>query len=674
MRGEKDPERIEALRERLYSRSVPPRKRKEEPLTDEPVPVNKEWKTPPNSDIRQRHPEPEKAETVPDIVPREETPAPTATVAHSTPSTSDQALSSMTSRKKRQSYRVKVLLAAVFFFVVAVGLSSLFILFGGNAISGENITLSLNGPFTIGGGEIIPLQVGITNQNSVAIEGATLIIDYPKGTMSATETGKELFVERMSLESIGSGETVNIPVRAQVFGEENEELTVKASIEYRVRGSNATFYKEAEPLRFKVSSSPIVVTIDSVKEISSGQEFEMKLNVRSNSPTTLSDILVKAEYPNGFDFTSSSPQPSSGRNAWLIEELEPEESSTITIRGLVVGKDSDQRVINFSIGVPNERDRSTLASIFAISSAEFTIEQPFIDVALDVDGDTGSAVAIEPGKRSQVSINVENTLSDAVYDVQVTAKLSGNALSGAEILASNGYYNSNAQTITWDVSNIRNLEQLDPGGEQRFSFSITPSSNVPATPQVVVDVTVNARRVSESNASEALIGAVTSAIRVESSPSLVSATTFNTGSFSDVGPIPPEVGRTTSYTIALRLTNGTNDITGGVMTAELPSYVTWLDNTAGRGTFSFNESTRTLTWETGSMQGGESMSGSFQVSILPSTSQIGTTPTLVGEQRFKADDRFTGSLIRTTSAGITTKMSEEFGFDKGNGLVKASGN
>ena len=187
------------------------------------------------------------------------------------------------------------------------------------------------------------MQIGITNGNAVPIESATLIVEYPSGTQSATEKGKELFSERLSLETIKQGETVNIPIKAIVFGEENEEKTINVSVEYRVQGSNATFFKEAEPLHFKISSSPVVVRADVLKKISSGQETDIKLTVVSNSRNALSQVLVKAEYPTGFDFTKSSPAPSHSQNVWLIENLEPEKEAEIIITGVVVGKETRGR-------------------------------------------------------------------------------------------------------------------------------------------------------------------------------------------------------------------------------------------------------------------------------------------------------------------------------------------
>lgn len=337
---------------------------------------------------------------------------------------------SMATKKPKRKYRLYIILFGLVFFVVAVLTSSLLFIFGNTPISGENIAVSLNnGPFTIGGGETLTLQAGVTNQNAVPIESATLIVTYPHGTQSASEEGKELFIERLSLDTIAPGETLNIPLRAVVFGEENDERTVYAELEYRVAGSNSTFSKEAEPYSFKISSSPVVMKVDALYKVSSGQETDVVLTIASNAPNTLTDIIVKADYPAGFDFTSSEPEPISGQNTWLIKELKPESEETITITGIVVGDDTDEYTMLFSVGVPSENDRSSLASVFSTASTDFVIEQPFLDVKLLVDNDDSETVAVDSGESINVDIILKNTLPYTIYDGRVELHLSGNALS-----------------------------------------------------------------------------------------------------------------------------------------------------------------------------------------------------------------------------------------------------
>lgn len=656
MSDKRSNEKLDDLRERLYAREAGPKKRDRFKLTDEPVEVSTTWVKPPEPkpiDIQKPTP-PEVMESV--------------TEEASTPNPEPPLESFMPRKNKRNAFRFKLILAGIFFFVLAVGASSLFIMFGGKAISGDNIAVNINGPFTIGGGEVMRLQMGVTNQNAIPIESATLIIEYPAGTQAA-DSDQALFTERLSLDVIDSGQTVNVPVQAKVFGEENEELVIHAAVEYRVRGSNATFFKEAEPLEFKISSAPVVLDIKAVKRIAAGQETDVVVAVRSNSTTELTDILVQAEYPNGFDFTSASPEPVSGQNIWSIGSLAPEESKEIVVKGAVFGSETETYNLNFSVGVPNERDKYSLASVFSSASTQFEIEEPFINIGIAINGLRDDVVAIESGESSNVSVRLTNTLQSTVYDGVIEMKLSGNALSDAAVEVANGYYDSNTKLIRWDVSSAPELGQLTPGAEKSFSFNITPASDVGRTPQIFLEAILKARRLADTNAQEEIIGTVASTIKVSSETLLTGVTAYNIEGSNDTGPIPPKVGETTSYTLLMSIENGSNDVSDVKMTALLPSYVTWLGNNSGTGNYDYNPTSHTITWNAGDMDAGSTAVSSFQVSILPSTSQIGKTPTLVSNIRLSASDDFTGAVIKQTTPALITTLPESAGYQDDNGNV-----
>lgn len=665
MSGIKDQDRIQALRKRLYERGRATETSAKHTLSDTEHDVARSWSDRPKQKIdaikkmAQKHVQKTAAQNTSQHTPTAEvTSAPTPT----------QEIT-MAPQKKKRGYRLKLLLAGFVFFVLAVGVSSTILFIGKPTISGENITVAVTAPFTIGGGEVLPVQVGITNDNTVPIESATLIVEYPLGTQSSNESHNDLFVERLTLDTVASGQTVNVPLRAVVFGEENDEKEIKVSIEYRVRGSNATFFKEADPLRFKISSSPIVVRADALKKVSSGQETEVELTITSNAQNALSEVLVKAEYPIGFDFTKSTPEPDSAKNVWIIKNLEPEESKTITVTGVVIGKETDEYAIHFTIGVPNEQDPFTMASAFATAQTEFEIEQPFLDVVLEIGGTENGEVVVEPGQHSGASIEIQNTLDDTLYDIAVEVQLGGNALSDLDVGPPNGFYDSLNNKIVWDVTNAPDLRELQPGRKTRLSFGIEPSSTVKETPQITLNVNVKARRVSESQVAETLLGTAQTVVKVATEPVVRADIGFNSGIFSDRGSVPPHAEQKTTYSVSFMAENSTNNIGDTTVTATLPSYVSWLDTTSGAGTISYDAVHREVTWNAGDIDANAAAFASFQVEILPSKTQIGTAPVLVNEQRLKATDLFTGTVVRAVNPAITTEMSTETGQPKGNGRV-----
>lgn len=631
MSGIKDSEHIDEMRQRLYERNSSTDAGEAPSLTPVENTIRRDF-----NHAATRAPEP----AVPTPLPTNDTPMPR--------------------RPRRHTYRIKLLLAGMVFFVGALLISSLILIFGNNSISAQNITISVTGPFTIGGGEVLPLQIGIANNNAVPIESATLIINYPAGTKEPDNLERDLFTQRVPLETIESGQTLNLPVKAAVFGQENEEKQIYVSIEYRVQGSNATFFKEAAPLVFKISSSPVVLEVEALEKVSAGQEVDFTLTVRSNAPTPITDILVQAEYPVGFDFSSAQPAPSGGQNVWRIETLEPEAAASIVIRGVIIGSEDDEYTAHFSVGVPSERDPQSLASIFATAQTNFVIENPFLDVMLTVNGSAEATVSTAAEDRSQVGIKVTNTLQDTLYDAKVVASLSGNAFSLFNTFPNTGFFDAKTNTVTWDVTNTPGLTSLTPGASLELTFGVTPDTSE-RTPQVVIKVDVSGRRVSEGRSTEALVGTDTATIRVATIPEVTSAVSYNGGIFNDFGPVPPEVGKTTTYTVSLQLENGSNDITNTVLVASLPPYIEWVDQTTGDGAFSYNTTNRVIEWNIGNVEAGAAAVGAFQISFEPRITQVGTIPTLLEEQRVRATDRFTGTVVRDTNPAVTTELPGQAG-------------
>jgi len=629
--------KIDEMRARLYQRGTTPPQRTEAKLTDTPEPVSDAW-----ADVQ--HVEP----------------ASTTTAASTAP------IAATTTRRHRSSRRRRarriIVSLGVLFFIGALGISTVVMLFGNNSISAENIAVSVNGPFTVGGGETVNLQVGVTNANAVPISAATLIINFPEGTRDPDDNSV-LFVERISLDTIRAGETVNVPVAAVVFGEENSTPQIDVSIEYRVAGSNATFFREADPYEFKISSAPVVLEAVSDLQVSSGQETDITLNVSSNSQAPVQDIIVSADYPAAFDYTLAEPTPVRGQNTWRIDSLEPGETSAITIRGVFVGNETDELAMHFSVGAPTAQDPTQIASVFNTVSTQVTIEQPFLDIELELNGQTDEIAVVEPGRGVSGQVRVTNTLADIIYDTEVALVLGGNALADDAVSQTDGFYDSLTNTITWTPASNAQLMELEPGVSVILSFSLVPDETVAQTPVVTLAAEVESRRVRESRVPERLAGSVAGTIQVASMPTLLSEARRTSG------PVPPELDTVTTYSISLLAETASNNLNNVVVTTVLPQYVTFAEGVSGAGNVNYNENTRTVTWQVGEVAVGQPAVGSFDVTFRPTVSLIDRIPPLIGEQRLRAEDAFTGSVVRATQQEVTTEMSTELGFAPNNGRV-----
>lgn len=570
--------------------------------------------------------------------------------------------------KKKANYRLFLLLGSLGIFIFIAVLSSIYLFFGQNQISAKNITFAITGPVSVSAGDSVPFELAIANQNSVAIESATLIVNYPAGTKTS-DAQRDLYEERVPLALVSPGEAIKIPVQAVLYGEENEEKEIKAAIEYRIKDSNGIYYKEAESIKVKINSSPLAMRIDALEKVSSGQELDITLTIASNTTAPQRNILITANYPNSFTFTQAEPSPSYGKNTWIIEEIKPEEFITIKLRGRVDGVAADMSELSFSAGTPRSDNQFIVSTLLSKVATSYAIERPFIDVQVGVNNDTDGDVVLQAGTEAQIVVQVKNTLSESIYDMKIAVTPQGNLIRDDLIGVGNGQYDSRTKTIVWEIASMADLAEVKPGETRTVLFTVQPDP-AQTTGSFSISTNISSRRVGEQSAEESVLGRALAEVKYASTLAVQGQVGYNNGAFGDTGPIPPVVDETTTYTITLAAQAGVNGVTGAVMTTTLPSYVTWLDTVEGPGTVTYNPVSKQLRWEAGLIEASASTQLQFQVAVTPNVTQVGKQLVLVGEQTLRGTDRFSDTALSARAGSISNLLSPEAGFAAGNDVVQ----
>lgn len=582
-------------------------------------------------------------------------------VAHGADSSSitlQDAVSYTETMAHRRTFRKTMAYISLFFFVAAAAVASFIMFTGNNTISGDNITLEVTGPSLSGAGDVLPFKVTISNQNVVPIQSATLIVEYPQGTQNATD-GKEMSIERKSLDSIGNGEIINIELGARVFGAENEEKEIKVSIEYRISGSNGTFNKSAESLHFKIGTAPIILSFNALKVITTGQEYVLPLTVQSNSNIPLTDVLVKISYPGGFDYSGASPNPSSGEDVWRIATLKPGEKKVITVRGIMTGAEKESFKFNASVGIADASDQNTFTSTLTQTQSEVSIERPFLDAKIVVYGGEKEIAVVEKDSVVTVTVFLENTLDSVVYDGKVSLEIQGNTLNEYSVDVRDGFYDSVANTVTWDSTDAESLKEIIPGHPIELSFKLGLSEDI-VSPTITFIATTQGQRVFEDRVPELLSGSSKKVLKVLGTSSIVVKPLKGTGPFKNSGPTPPVAEETTEYTLSMTVKAGSNNLSNTEVIAELPQYIKWLNVVTEGDTVSYNPNTRLVKWAIGNMKAYSTQDASIQVSITPSKSQVGLTPVMMERISLTATDDFTGSVVNSESREVTTSLDGSY--------------
>lgn len=550
------------------------------------------------------------------------------------------------------------LMVAVAFFVLSLGATGFFFYFGGNSVSVDKVTINLEGPTTIAGGATTPLSLTITNKNPVALENATIEVDFPTGTLTADGT---LSPDPRYIDNIGtipSGATVTQSIQAIIFGAQGQALVLPVSFTYGTDGSNTTFEKNSS-YSLAISSTPLSVSVASLSEAISGQPLTFTLTVRSNATLPLDNVVVENSFPFGFTETSSS-LPLSG-SEFVLGTLQPGAVKTITLTGTLTGDDGAQPVFNFSVGTANSASDPTLALSYMTQAVPVTIAAPFISTTLALNGDTGQDLVITPGNNQSVVVSYNNTLTTSITDANISITLSGSAVDYTSIRTTSGFYDSTDHTIIFSQDTDPSLTQLAPGasGVGAFTFATLPSTTNVLGPTVTFTTSVSGTRVGQTNVPENVTASQSESVKVATVATLTASSLHSSGPLTNTGPIPPRPGKATTYTIEWSVQNTGNPIAGGTVSATLPSYVSYTGQTAGAGSFSYDSTSQTVSWSTGDIAQGASVEGSFQVSLTPSSTQSGSVPALTSIASFSGYDRFAGVQVTASAPDPSTTQTSD---------------
>jgi len=570
---------------------------------------------------------------------------------------------------KKTSMFKKFFVFSIIFFILTAGYASYIYFVKGNTVSSSNIDISILGNTFTAGGEELSIQVEIINRNNSALELVDLIIEYPKSSSDSSSQSNERL--RQSLGTIPIGGVISESFKVVLFGEQGSIRQIRTSIEYRVQGSNAIFVKE-KIFEVSINSTPINLSVNAPSEISSNQEFVLDVKATLNATKVASQILIKIDYPLGFEFVSSKPAPSFGNNVWDLGDIPPGADRNISVIGKMIDVfDGEEKIFRVWSGSQSVVDKALIGVVFNSMAQTIAIKKPFIEAKLYVNGAYQREYAV--GTKSPVSgeIRFVNNLDTKINDLEIRAKILGNAVDRKTIKSQQGTYDSLNNVIIWNQSSLEGFREVNPGESGSVSFSIFPLTSFSGLdglllePSMNIEISISGKQPLEGNEIKNINNGETKIIRIISDMGLATKALYYSGAFKNTGAIPPKAEEETTYTVVWAVSNTVNNISRARVVSSLPTFVRFIGPVSPISEdVTYNASTKEVVWNVGNIPRGTGITGSgrevsFQIGFTPSLSQLGTSPVIINDAILTGHDDFANVDVRVNKNSLNIRLSSD---------------
>ncbi len=594
------------------------------------------------------------------------------------------------SRIKRSTKRSKkLLLTFIILGTLAVAAIAGYFIFGRGGKFSEQVSLTAQVPAEAASGDDVAITVTVKNQERIDLRNAQLTYTAPEGFTFRTSTpaASNEFNNAWSLGNIKKGGGTTVTISGRLIGNQADAKKFSFIVTYTPSNFNTEFQKTAD-VTITINKSVLTLVPEVPIRLPTGRAVAIPVTLENVGTDSLENVKLVAEYPDGFTFTKAEPKPAEDNTVWEIATIGAGKKQKVTITGVLTGNVGDTPEFKFRAG----RTTATGFQAQAESSGIGTLVKAGLSLTTAITN-PGAGVTIGWGETLNYVFTYKNESESEMKDVSLTVEFNQKNADGQDVAILDldnrsdiQEGKSNGRTLTWTKKEIPALASVAGGATKdvllRVPMKSGPTISVQGDRNFVITtaarVTVGSiADVNEKNVetqASPLATKVTSKINIEPEGRYYSDQQVPVGS----GPLPPQVGQTTTYRLSWTFTNPTNEVSQVVATATLPSNVTWLGKqtvTAGSAV-AFDPATREVSWRinrvppgTGSLFAG--LEATFDVSVTPVEADVGQLIILLNQTVVTARDAFTEQDLRVEKAIVTSDLPGDVAA-QGKGLVVAA--
>lgn len=552
---------------------------------------------------------------------------------------------------------------------------------GGGKFGEEAVSLTLVGPAEAPSGQTVEYTLAYHNNQGVDLRNVEINFRYPDGFTfeGSLPQAQNAAGTRLTLDRIRARESGNLSVRGLLVGEVGETKQVTAIVTYEPENITAQYSKTLNSVT-KVVASVLNLELTGPTQLPTAEPLALTATYRNSSAEALTGLVVRFTSPGGFELELPSLTALPGTtNTWLLPDLEPKNEGKVEFKGrFTEAAAAGKQELRVAVGLLGEDNKVTIQEEkvheLALIKTHLTLSLTANDVSLKS--------AVDAGQQLTYQVTVANEGEQPYTDVKLVAHLDTTYLDWGTLRDdAGGTVNRQQGTITWTKEVLPFLAVLAPGSRTTVRWYLAVVSSLPAgatsAPSFRAKVAAEAGQLigetlqtvkSESNEVESKFN---TRFTLEADGRYYTDDLVKLGS----GPLPPQVGQTTTYVIFWRLGNTLNEVENVEVTTTLPPEVSFTGQStvsAGSGV-TFNPNTREVRWALNRLPAGAGAGfarpeASFEVAVTPGAADANKILVLTRTTTATARDTFSGADLIATSKFITTEIDNDLGA-QGKGIV-----
>lgn len=545
--------------------------------------------------------------------------------------------------------------------------------FQATAFSLDKVVFKLEGPQSSFTGKPTPLTIIIDNRNRSALKNVQVVLNFPEGTFAGQQPSP-LQRQVFDFPVIKAGQKIEKELELRFLGPLEAVKEVQGRLSFVPSAIESPISKESS-FSIQIASVPIELFLEAPNEVVAGETFSLSINYINVSEVTFNNLRLRLEAPSGFQAAAAGTGLGLTGSIWDIPKLEPQQEGKIRVRGTLSGPQGVRRNFTAQLFQSNAKLVQDTRPVRIVSAP----------LALDVTVNGSRQILGRLGQNLSIKFRFTNNFNVALRDLRLQAEFKGEMFDFSS-LKTDGDFNPLTKEIIWGPAEGAQFQNLNPGESGEAKATIRLQNRFPISSFDDKNFTVALKTQIIAENVPALLGLETVQQKHTFEIPLESNLTLKTLGFynetrvplRNYGPIPPQVGQATAYTLHWQITNAGNDLKDVEISARLPTWVDWTGNTwANRAQESlvYDSKSRVVSWRIDSLPANTGIilpvvEAAFQVELIPAPNQRGRSVNLIGESQITAQDIFTETTLRSFADPENTGLRADPTVSQAEGIVR----